>query len=145
LGQHVNEDALPEERTSGMKHSGLEGLEVHELIGSVAAPQAHHPAERRSAHVRGGGVPDARVLGWAYLKQVDVLNVRWSQGRELLVSTKRMVSSFRNKGPAISTGHWQMRTKRSDLMMDVTRTDFENFVDFKPAELHIPMLQTMLD
>ena len=31
LGQGVDEDELLEERTSGMKHSNLEGLEVHEL------------------------------------------------------------------------------------------------------------------
>jgi hypothetical protein len=39
---------------------------------------------------------DARVLGRAYVKQVDVLVAQWSRGPELLVSTKSMVSSFRN-------------------------------------------------
>lgn len=39
---------------------------------------------------------DARVLGRAYVKQVDVLIAQWSRGPELIVSTKSMVSSFRN-------------------------------------------------
>ena len=39
---------------------------------------------------------DARVLGRAYVKQVDVLVAQWARGPEVLVSTKSMVSSFRN-------------------------------------------------
>lgn len=39
---------------------------------------------------------DARVLGRAFVKQVDVLVAQWARGPELLVSTKSMVSSFRN-------------------------------------------------
>jgi hypothetical protein len=39
---------------------------------------------------------DARVLGRAYVKQVDVLMAQWARGPELLVSTKSMVGSFRN-------------------------------------------------
>lgn len=39
---------------------------------------------------------EARVLGRAYVKQVDVVIAQWSRGPELLVSTKSMVSSFRN-------------------------------------------------
>lgn len=42
---------------------------------------------------------DARVLGRAYVKQVDVLIAQWARGPELLVSTKSMVSSFRNNLP----------------------------------------------
>jgi hypothetical protein len=42
---------------------------------------------------------DARVLGRAYVKQVDVLIAQWSRGPELLISTKTMVSSFRNNLP----------------------------------------------
>ncbi|TVT23528.1 hypothetical protein FNH06_09590 [Amycolatopsis acidiphila] len=38
---------------------------------------------------------DARILGRAYVKQVDVLIAQWSRGPELLVSTKSMGSSFR--------------------------------------------------
>ncbi|NED98785.1 hypothetical protein [Phytoactinopolyspora halotolerans] len=42
---------------------------------------------------------EARVLGRAYVKQVDVLVSQWARGPELLVSTKSMVSSFRNNLP----------------------------------------------
>ena len=42
---------------------------------------------------------EARVLGKAYVKQVDVLVAQWSRGPELLISTKSMVSSFRNNLP----------------------------------------------
>lgn len=42
---------------------------------------------------------DARVLGRAYVKQVDVLIAQWSRGPELLVSTKSMTSSFRKNLP----------------------------------------------
>ncbi|MDQ3762376.1 MAG: hypothetical protein M3460_12040 [Actinomycetota bacterium] len=38
---------------------------------------------------------DARLLGRAYVKQVDILIAQWSRGAELLISTKTMVSSFR--------------------------------------------------
>jgi hypothetical protein len=39
---------------------------------------------------------DAKVLGRAYVKQVDVVIAQWSRGPELMVSTKSMVSSFGN-------------------------------------------------
>ena len=42
---------------------------------------------------------DARILGKAYVKQVDVVVAQWARGPELLVSTKSMVSSFRNNLP----------------------------------------------
>jgi hypothetical protein len=40
------------------------------------------------------GPVDARVLGRAYPKQVDVCIARWEHGPELLVSTKAQVASF---------------------------------------------------
>jgi hypothetical protein len=48
-----------------------------------------------SGHVRGGvTAANANVLGKAYVKQVDVVIAQWARGPELLVSTKRMDSSF---------------------------------------------------
>jgi hypothetical protein len=48
-----------------------------------------------SGKVQGGIVSsDAYVLGKAYAKQVDVLIAQWSRGPELMISTKRMDSSF---------------------------------------------------
>src|SRR4051812_42934408 len=43
----------------------------------------------------GGGVSgaDAKVLGAAYVKQVDVTMASWSTGPEIMISTKRMDSS----------------------------------------------------
>jgi hypothetical protein len=40
------------------------------------------------------GPVDARVLGRAYEKQVDVCLSRWDRGPEILISTKAQVSSF---------------------------------------------------
>lgn len=37
---------------------------------------------------------DARILGRAYEKQVDVVIARWERGPELLISTKAQLSSF---------------------------------------------------
>jgi hypothetical protein len=45
------------------------------------------------------GPVDAKVLGRAYEKQVDVCLARWDRGPELLISTKTMTSSFRNNLP----------------------------------------------
>lgn len=56
-------------------------------------------ARARVARNRKVAPSDARVLGRAYVKQVDVLIAQWSRGPELLISTKSMVSSFRNNLP----------------------------------------------
>ncbi|MCB2178265.1 MAG: hypothetical protein KQH57_20850 [Actinomycetales bacterium] len=45
------------------------------------------------------GPTDARVLGRAYDKQVDVCIARWDRGPELLLSTKAQVSSFAKNLP----------------------------------------------
>jgi hypothetical protein len=42
---------------------------------------------------------DARILGRAYVKQVDVCISRWDRGPEILVSTKAQLSSFRKNLP----------------------------------------------
>lgn len=42
---------------------------------------------------------DAKVLGRAYEKQVDVVMAQWSRGPEILISTKRMDSSFGKNAP----------------------------------------------
>jgi hypothetical protein len=56
-------------------------------------------ARRQLAKNRRVAPNDARILGKAYVKQVDVVVAQWSRGPELLVSTKSMVSSFRNNLP----------------------------------------------
>ena len=57
-----------------------------------AAPGAE--LSRRLANLPAGAPVDARVLGRAYEKQVDVVIARWDRGPELLVSTKAQLSSF---------------------------------------------------
>lgn len=49
---------------------------------------------RESIVSRGLGAADARILGRAYVKQVDVAIARWDRGPELILSTKAMSSSF---------------------------------------------------
>lgn len=45
--------------------------------------------------VRGGvASADAKILGKTYEKQVDVVMAQWARGPEVLISTKRMDSSF---------------------------------------------------
>jgi hypothetical protein len=56
-------------------------------------------AQRDDLRARLGSLPavapvDARVLGRAYEKQVDVVIARWDRGPELLISTKAQLSSF---------------------------------------------------
>jgi hypothetical protein len=46
--------------------------------------------------VKGITSADAKVLGRAYEKQVDVVMAQWARGPEILISTKRMDSSFGN-------------------------------------------------
>jgi hypothetical protein len=67
----------------------LDGLPARDQ----AAARAHALRNKRVAPA------DAKVLGRAYVKQVDVLIAQWSRGPELLVSTKSMISSFRNNLP----------------------------------------------
>lgn len=43
---------------------------------------------------KGLGAADARILGRAYVKQVDVAIARWDRGPELILSTKATSSSF---------------------------------------------------
>ncbi|MGH3684561.1 MAG: hypothetical protein ACRDRU_01770 [Pseudonocardiaceae bacterium] len=52
-------------------------------------------AKASLARNRAAAPSDARILGRAYVKQVDVVIAQWSRGAELLVSTKTMVASFR--------------------------------------------------
>jgi len=57
-----------------------------------AAPRAD--LTRRLGNLPAVAPVDARVLGRAYEKQVDVVIARWNRGPELLVSTKAQLSSF---------------------------------------------------
>lgn len=60
----------------------IEGLPVKDRDAALA----------RVLRNKGVAPSDAKVLGRAYVKQVDVLIAQWSRGPELLVSTKSMAT-----------------------------------------------------
>ncbi|MGX1695335.1 hypothetical protein ACWIBQ_08155 [Microbacterium keratanolyticum] len=53
-----------------------------------------HAVNERLLQMPAVAPTDARILGRAYEKQVDVVISRWDRGPELLLSTKTQVSSF---------------------------------------------------
>lgn len=78
-------------RRSTPRVVGRDALRVAESLerrAGVTPPKALTAARVGSA--------DARILGRNYFKQVDVVISDWTTGPELLISTKRMDSSFSN-------------------------------------------------
>lgn len=78
------------------------------LPSSVAALIASLPKQLREAvrgrvekasSIKGVTANSATILGKNYLKQVDVIITDWPTGPELLVSTKRMDSSYGKNAP----------------------------------------------
>lgn len=53
----------------------------------------------KAASIRGVTAASAAILGKNYLKQVDVIITDWTTGPELLISTKRMDSSYGKNAP----------------------------------------------
>jgi hypothetical protein len=53
----------------------------------------------KQASIRGVTSSSASILGKNYLKQVDVIITDWATGPELLISTKRMDSSYGKNAP----------------------------------------------
>lgn len=53
----------------------------------------------KQSSIRGVTSSSANILGKNYLKQVDVILTNWDTGPELLVSTKRMDSSYGKNAP----------------------------------------------
>ncbi|MDO5533134.1 MAG: hypothetical protein Q4F65_00585 [Propionibacteriaceae bacterium] len=67
--------------------------EVVSFVAALPGRQRKELEERIS--VRGaGGATSANILGKNYVKQVDVVMSSWATGPELMISTKRMDSSF---------------------------------------------------
>lgn len=54
---------------------------------------------QKSASIPAVAFSSAKILGKNYLKQVDVIITNWDTGPELLVSTKRMDSSYGKNAP----------------------------------------------
>jgi hypothetical protein len=73
----------------------------HDVAALLARLPARTAAEvaRVLPDISAVGPVDARILGRAYEKQVDVCIARWDRGPELLVSTKTQVSSFAKNLP----------------------------------------------
>ncbi|OWQ88413.1 hypothetical protein CDN99_16270 [Roseateles aquatilis] len=70
---------------------------LEELTAKEAGP-VRAKVERKSA-IKGVTASSASILGKNYTKQVDVIITDWSTGPELLISTKRMDSSFGKNAP----------------------------------------------
>lgn len=69
--------------------------DISALIASLPGPLRNQVNERLSRGQSGGTTSaSANLLGKNYLKQVDVVMSTWQTGPELLISTKRMDSSF---------------------------------------------------
>ena len=74
---------------------------VAALIASLPSDLRSQLTDRlgRSTSLTGVTSSSANILGKNYLKQVDVLITDWATGPELLVSTKRMDSSYGKNAP----------------------------------------------
>ncbi len=71
------------------------------LIRSLPGPLRSQVAERvaKMSSIPGVTASSANILGKNYLKQVDVIMTDWVTGPELLISTKRMDSSYGKNAP----------------------------------------------
>jgi hypothetical protein len=77
-------------------HPRILPMPVANLLKAVPAKERAqlHARLTRNAAVAGVTSASASILGKNYLKQVDVIMTDWATGPELLISTKRMDSSY---------------------------------------------------
>lgn len=68
--------------------------EITEFVAGLPAKLRAQVEERVNAGKVRGAAKSANLLGKNYVKQVDVVMSSWATGPELLISTKRMDSSF---------------------------------------------------
>lgn len=83
------------------QHPRILPSSVANLLGQLTMNEAkpvRAKVERKSA-IKGVTSSSASILGKNYTKQVDVIITDWSTGPELLISTKRMDSSFGKNAP----------------------------------------------
>lgn len=87
--------------------------EVLDFVAALPAKQRRELAERIS--VKGvGGATAANILGKNYVKQVDVVMSSWATGPELMISTKRMDSSFgKNAANRVEESYGDAKNLRS--------------------------------
>lgn len=73
---------------------------ISSLLAVLPKPAAKQLADKIAASsLPGVTKSSAKILGKNYLKQVDVIMTDWDTGPELLVSTKRMDSSYGKNAP----------------------------------------------
>ncbi|TFW30269.1 hypothetical protein E4L96_00485 [Massilia arenosa] len=74
---------------------------VAALLDALPADLAKQVQKRMEAKtaIKGATSSAASILGKNYLKQVDVIMTDWATGPELLISTKRMDSSYGKNAP----------------------------------------------
>lgn len=87
--------------------------EILEFVRALPRQLGMQVAERIS--VRGvGGSAAANILGKNYVKQVDVVMSSWATGPELMISTKRMDSSFgKNAANRVEESYGDAKNLRS--------------------------------
>lgn len=68
--------------------------DIATLIDKITPRKLGGDIARKVADLPSVGPTDAKFLGRAYVKQVDVAIASWATGPELLLSTKAMTSSF---------------------------------------------------
>lgn len=76
------------------KHPRVLATEVSAFVSKLPARERKKIRELIDAGKSGSGSSSANLLGKNYVKQVDVVMSSWATGPELMVSTKRMDSSF---------------------------------------------------
>ncbi len=87
-----------------------------EVVGFVAGLPAKQREEllNRISVSGAGGSSSANILGKNYVKQVDVVMSSWATGPELMISTKRMDSSFgKNAANRVEESYGDAKNLRS--------------------------------
>ena len=79
----------------------LLGVPLYLKAGTQSGPLRAQVADRitKASSIAGVTASSAAILGKNYLKQVDVIMTDWVTGPELLISTKRMDSSYGKNAP----------------------------------------------
>lgn len=82
-------------------HPRIMPATITALLDALPKGQASELRERlaKEGNVRGVTQSSASILGKNYSKQVDVIMADWSTGPELMISTKRMDSSYGKNAP----------------------------------------------
>lgn len=81
------------------KHPRILPSSVANLLSELKAKDSTRVKVEHKSAIKGVTASSASILGKNYTKQVDVIITDWSTGPELLISTKRMDSSFGKNAP----------------------------------------------